>query len=109
LGIFLDLLRKTFVHQPWQFVAQAVGAGHLRLSYADADSHTDGLLHALQDLRCQLEARGGSLVLLRCPLAIKSKLDVWGSCGDALPLMKNIKSQFDPTAVLNPGRYVGGI
>ena len=73
----------------------------------------DGLglveLVLIEDQRKRLEARGGSLAVLRCPIEMKSKMDVWGSAGDALPLMKSIKGQFDPTGVLNPGRFVGGI
>jgi glycolate oxidase FAD binding subunit len=90
---------------PWRLVAQAVGVGYLRLEGND----TGALLNALQDFRKKLETRGGSLVILRCPLEIKSKMDVWGSAGDALPLMRSIKAQFDPTAALNPGRFIGGI
>ncbi len=38
-----------------------------------------------------------------------SSLDAWGNAGDALPLMRAVKQQFDPNAILNRGRYVGGI
>jgi len=89
----------------WRLVAQAVGVGHIRLEGNDANA----LMRALVDLRKELESRGGSLVILRCPLDIKSKIDVWGSSGDTLPLMKSIKAQFDPTGTLNPGRFIGGI
>jgi glycolate oxidase FAD binding subunit len=40
---------------------------------------------------------------------MKTKIDVWGRAGDTLPLMKSIKAQFDPTGILNPGRFLGGI
>jgi glycolate oxidase FAD binding subunit len=107
LGIFLNLITKTSepLHLVWRLVAQAVGVGYLRLEGPDCGA----LQNALQNLRKELEARGGSLVILRCPLEIKSKLDVWGNAGDALTLMKNIKAQFDPTGALNPGRFLGGI
>jgi glycolate oxidase FAD binding subunit len=107
LGTFLDLIRKAsaLLHLPWRLVAQAVGVGYLRIEGSDVAV----LLHAVEDLRKKLESRGGSLVILRCPLEIKSKIDVWGSAGDALPLMRSIKAQFDRTGVLNPGRFVGGI
>ena len=107
LGNFLNLIRKASepLQLPWKLVAQAVGVGYLRLEGNDAGA----LLNVLQDLRKNLETRGGSLVILRCPLEIKSKMDVWGSAGDALPLMRSIKAQFDPTGVLNPGRFIGGI
>ena len=107
LGTFLTLIRKSSepLQWPWRLVAQAVGVGYLRLEGND----TGALLNVLQDLRKNLETRGGSLVILRCPLEIKSKMDVWGSSGDALALMRSIKAQFDPTGVLNPGRFIGGI
>ena len=107
LGNFLNSIRKASepLQWPWRLVAQAVGVGYLRLEGND----TGALLNALQDLRKNLETRGGSLAILRCPLEIKSKMDVWGSAGDALALMRNIKAQFDPTGVLNPGRFIGGI
>jgi glycolate oxidase FAD binding subunit len=107
LGTFLTLIRKSSepLQLSWRLVAQAVGVGYLRLEGND----TGALLNVLQDLRKNLETRGGSLVILRCPLEIKSKMDVWGSAGDALALMRSIKAQFDPTGVLNPGRFIGGI
>ena len=107
LGAFLDLIRKASepLQLPWRLTAQAVGVGYLRLEGSD----TGALLRVLQDLRKELETRGGSFVILRCPLETKSKIDVWGSAGDALPLMRSIKAQFDPAGVLNPGRFLGGI
>ena len=107
LGAFLDLIRKASepLQLPWRLAAQAVGVGYLRLEGSD----TGALLRVLQDLRKEMETRGGSFVILRCPLETKSKIDVWGSAGDALPLMRSIKAQFDPTSVLNPGRFLGGI
>jgi glycolate oxidase FAD binding subunit len=51
-----------------------------------------------------MEKDGGSLTILG-----RSKLDAWGSPGDALPLMRAVKEQLDPKGTLNPGRFVGGI
>jgi len=107
LGSFIDLISKASerLRLHWRFVAQAIGVGHLRLEAPDGAS----LLDAVKQLRKNLEGRGGSFSILRCPLEIKSQMDVWGSAGDALPLMRSIKAQFDPTGVLNPGRFIGGI
>jgi glycolate oxidase FAD binding subunit len=109
MGTFFDKVREVAeqAHLGWRLVAQAVGVGWLRLERGGAGP--DVLLSALVELRQGLEAHGGSLVVLRCPLEVKSKLDVWGSPGDALPVMKSIKAQFDPVGVLNPGRFIGGI
>ena len=92
-------------HLSWSLVVQAIGVGFLRLESADAAI----LLPLLQNLREALESHGGSLCPLRAPLDLKRKIDVWGSPGDALQLMRNIKQQFDPTGTLNPGRFIGGI
>jgi glycolate oxidase FAD binding subunit len=107
LGIFIDQIRKELEPRglSWRLVAQGVGAGYLRLEVNDPETLPD----VLEQMRAQLESRGGSLVILRCPLALKSKIDIWGSAGDALPLMKSIKAQFDPRATLNPGRFIGRI
>jgi glycolate oxidase FAD binding subunit len=46
-------------------------------------------------------------VVLEAPPAVKAKVDVWGSAGDAFPLMRDLKLAFDPAGILNPGRFVG--
>ena len=75
-----------------RFVVQATGIGYGKF---DGD---------LQALRTTMEKDGGSVVILG-----HTKLDAWGSHGDALPLMRAVKEQFDPKGTLNPGRFVGGI
>jgi hypothetical protein len=55
-------------------------------------------------LRAWAGARGGSAVVLRSPLS--AALDAWGSFGDAEPLMREVRRQFDPEATLNPGRFI---
>jgi glycolate oxidase FAD binding subunit len=74
-------------------VIQATGIGHAQLDPATIPQH-----------RKFIEQRGGSLVALT-PVAC----DAWGSPGDTLPLMQALKHQFDPRAILNRGRFVGGI
>ena len=75
-----------------RFVIQATGIGF---------AHFDG---DLGSLRTSIEQDGGSLVILG-----RTNHDAWGSPGDALPLMRAVKDQFDPKGTLNPGRFVGGI
>jgi glycolate dehydrogenase FAD-binding subunit len=105
LAGFLDRVREVTGHLSWKLVGQASGVGLLRMEGSD----NSVLLRALLDLRQSLEKNSGSLAVLRCPREIKSQMDVWGSPGDALSLMRSIKSQFDPTGTLNPGRFIGGI
>jgi glycolate oxidase FAD binding subunit len=62
----------------------------------------------MRELRTELERGSGSLIVLHRPAGI-APLDAWGNAGDALPLMRAVKQQFDPKSTLNPGRFVGGI
>jgi glycolate oxidase FAD binding subunit len=80
-------------------VAQAVGVA---AASVPAESAAGLLL-----LRQRLEQQRGSLVILRQPSQLD--LDVWGAPPDSLPLMRQIKRQFDPHRTLNPGRFLGGI
>lgn len=107
LAAFLNQLSQISerLHLTWQAVAQGVGVGLLRFEGRDCSA----LITAIQEMRGYLERNAGSFTVLRCPAEVKSKIDVWGSAGDALQLMRNIKAQFDPLGTLNPGRFIGGI
>jgi glycolate oxidase FAD binding subunit len=88
----------------WRLVLQAVGVGFLHLQ-----GDPQQLVNLISKTREDLQRTGGSLVLLRASDEVRSCIDVWGSAGSALPLMRRMKEQFDPGGILNPGRYVGGI
>jgi FAD/FMN-containing dehydrogenase len=45
----------------------------------------------------------------RCPIDLKSELDVFGDLGASLAVMRRMKQQFDPTGTLSPGRFAGRI
>ncbi|MEM7552645.1 MAG: FAD-binding oxidoreductase [Cyanobacteria bacterium P01_A01_bin.84] len=51
----------------------------------------------------------GFLSVLEAPKSVKDNLDIWGYKGNALNLMQQIKSKFDPENMFNPGRFVGEI
>jgi glycolate oxidase FAD binding subunit len=61
----------------------------------------------LPQLRRELEEASGSLMVLKQPA--ETKLDCWGTLPDSFPLMREIKRQFDPERILNPGRFLGQI
>jgi glycolate oxidase FAD binding subunit len=54
-------------------------------------------------LRSHCEASGGFLSVLQAPVDVKQQIDVWGYRGNAVPLMRQIKQQFDPFNILHPG------
>ena len=58
-------------------------------------------------LRAELEAAGGSLMVLKQPQP--AMLPCWGTAPDSLPLMREVKRRFDPEGILNPGRFLGNI
>ncbi len=58
----------------------------------------------IKSLCSHCEAAGGFLSVLQAPVSVKEKIDVWGYRGNALPLMREIKQQFDPFGILNPGK-----
>jgi glycolate oxidase FAD binding subunit len=91
----------------WRLVAQALGLAHLRLEAPTGGALVEGVAR----LRAEVEAGngGGSLIVLGCPPEVKSEIDVWGTPGDALPLLRRVKAQLDPVGILSPGRFIGGI
>jgi len=51
----------------------------------------------------------GHAVMFVAPSEHKSAIDVWGPAPPSLALMREIKQQFDPKGILNPGRFIGGL
>ena len=110
LSSFCGLLARAA--QPlgltWKLVGQGFGVGFLRLE-AQREQNEAALVSAVGSLASELGQLGGTLAVLHCPPAMKVGLDVWGSSGDAQPLMLRVKEQLDPAGTLNPGRFIGGI
>jgi glycolate oxidase FAD binding subunit len=101
----METVRRVADHRKirWKAVVQSTGIGRLRL-----DGLPDQLHAALRELRTEFESGGGSLIVLHRP-AEMAAFEAWGNAGDALPLMRAVKQQFDSKSTLNPGRFVGGI
>lgn len=89
----------------WTMVAYGHGLAWLRIKPDSQQITPEFVLK----LRGRFEQLGGSLVVLDAPISLREHIDAWGNTGDALPLMRRIKQQFDPRGTLNPGRFVGGI
>lgn len=82
------------------------GASGLGLLQLEASAVTAQIV---SEMRSLCETQGGFLTVLDSPVTLKQQLDVWGYSGNAVDLMRRIKQQFDPTHLLSPHRFVGGI
>jgi glycolate oxidase FAD binding subunit len=80
----------------------AIGTGLLAVTEADA------LTKVVERLRQETVHFGGAVVVLDAPDDARDGLDLWGPVR-GLDLMRSVKRQFDPKALLAPGRFVGGI
>ncbi len=65
------------------------------------------VLDTLGHARALAAEAGGHAVVERAPLAVKSEIDVWGGIGGPERVGQGLKRQYDPTGILNPGRFVG--
>jgi len=60
-----------------------------------------------EQLRPTVTTAGGHLVVSSYPDEAKLEItDVWGPAGNSRAVMSSIKEQFDPSGVLNPGRFI---
>jgi glycolate oxidase FAD binding subunit len=79
----------------------SAGAGAARLRFGPG-ALSSGDLVARIDLATLPET---TRMIVECaPDDWKADIDVWGERPDGVALMKAVKAQFDPNAVLNPGR-----
>ena len=60
----------------------------------------------IRDIRTFCRANSGFLSILSAPKALKQQVDIWGYQGNALGMMRTIKSKFDPQGVFNSDRYL---
>jgi glycolate oxidase FAD binding subunit len=83
----------------------AVGVMYARiLANPSAEQGLESVAAAIDHIRRNAWARGGSAVVISAEPAILALVDPWGDVGDALPLMQAVKTRFDPNRVLAPER-----
>jgi glycolate oxidase FAD binding subunit len=81
---------------------------HLPLEQLPAADLSRAVSAWLQQVRTQLRSWYGYGVVEYAPAALHEQLDVWGET-PGQQLLRLYKQQFDPQAVLSPGRYVAGL
>ena len=100
-------------HADWARDVQMMallGSGVLYLTLP-VTSNTDfqQLADALTQLRQSAMMAQGNLIIETAPPELKRHIDVWGSVGGTLSLMKQVKAKFDPDGLLNPGRFISSV
>jgi glycolate oxidase FAD binding subunit len=83
--------------------ATDVGYGSLMFNVdvvndSDAITIVDEAMKLVRDI-------AGSLLIERCPISVKKYVDVFCIDASSAQIMKNMKHQFDPEGILNPGRF----
>lgn len=105
LGAACATLKKSGAHlivQPGLGLVQA----EFRATGTKAPLDTQEMVALLE--RVSREAKG-TLMLEALPPAAGDAYDVFAEEIAAFPIMKELKRQFDPDGVLNPGRFVGNL
>jgi len=91
----------------YAIVAHA-GNGILYIELRPGDA-TTRIVETIAELRLQAQEARGSLVIERCPVDLKRRINVWGEPGSDFYLMQRLKRQFDPKGTFVTGRFVGGL
>lgn len=63
----------------------------------------------LAALRAQIRDWHGYCQVTAAPAMLRRQLDMWGETPGTVALYRRYKEQFDPHAVLNPGRYIASL
>lgn len=88
-------------------VMALLGSGVLYLAVpVTPDTDFQVFAQHLTELRQSVMQARGNLIVENAPPELKQQMDVWGPLGDAAGLMKQVKVRFDPSGLLNPGRFV---
>ena len=86
-----------------------IANGKSQMANADSALPQGVVVRLISRLRRIAWDLGGSLTVERCPLELKSEVDIWGPTRDDFEVMRKLKATWDPKGILAPGRFVGGI
>lgn len=88
------------------FAQPGTGAVLLCILAAKGDARVATFVSRLRAVATRLE---GGLTILLGPTALKQHVDSWGSSPTDLESMRKLKLTLDPSGILSPGRFVGGL
>ena len=94
----------------WRAATQTTqGVVDIHWLNVEGESSTEHVKAAISETIKAVQRAGGTAVVTHAPIDVKETLDVWGETTSAIDTMRNLKRQYDPDRLLNPGRFIGGI
>jgi hypothetical protein len=90
-------------------LVRALGVVYVALLPPASPKSYPELVSCSRELLDLCAASGAIPMIERCPLELKSMLNIWPPAGTELEIAKRLKSVFDPQNILSPGRFRGGI
>jgi glycolate oxidase FAD binding subunit len=105
LGRALEQVSRRYGWGSQRMAMAGVGLAYNRWWLPD---NYDGsqLAAAITELRSEIDRIDGYVVVEDLPAAMRPQINLWGKPPDTLPLMRTLRSKWDPAGILNPGRYV---
>tara|TARA_A100001037_G_scaffold209157_1_gene187386 strand:+ start:7599 stop:8882 length:1284 start_codon:yes stop_codon:yes gene_type:complete len=79
------------------------------IKYKISTDNIEDIIQMIQNIREKVRKYNGYTVIENSTTFDKGKLNIWGDIPESFPLMKKLKSEFDPVHILNSGRFIGGI
>ncbi|MCC6944061.1 MAG: FAD-binding oxidoreductase [Thermomicrobiales bacterium] len=101
LGLFAQLCRLPEL--AGAAISTAPGLGYVDIR--GDDGNADSLDRVLKTVRALCPRTR----VVAMPESTRRDHDVWGDSVDSVDLMRQLKQEFDPERILNPGRFVGGL
>ncbi|MGH9431989.1 MAG: FAD-binding oxidoreductase [Terriglobia bacterium] len=106
---FLEMAYQEAEQEEWRlasFAQTGTGAILLCTLATKGDSRIANFVSRLRTVATQL---AGALTIASGPLALKQQVDSWGPSPTDFTMMRKLKQALDPSGILSPGRFVGGL
>ena len=79
------------------------------IKYKINTNNIEDTIQITENIRDKVKKHNGYTVIENSGTFDKNKLNIWGDIPESFPLMRKLKSEFDPVNILNSGRFIGGI
>jgi glycolate oxidase FAD binding subunit len=112
IGALFSRLERTIVELRSRGASLLAYPG-LQLVYAsftlDASTDEREVESIFRNVEAIARSAGGGYVCEAAPTSVKAGRDMFGDLGTSGAIVRELKRHFDPTGVLNPGRFAGRI